>query len=824
MAGQESAESTSDELTPFLREFLTSDKSGSASPELGLSTAADLHLIVDSTFRVSFVGVQPEGCDALGKTLLDIVSSPVRQDVREASERCVKTGHTERLNIRLATAPQTELAASLSSFESAEGTGLIIVAIEQPKTLAPDLDFQLEVQRHVLDVMDVAIFWKDRESRFLGANKKFLSILGAERLSDVLGKDDFEFFSEESALHYRQDDELVMSSGEPSIEYVETIVSTHGPSETLVTTKLPVFDTNGEVIGVTGYFRVITPEMQTKQELRNLEGRFALALQASREGVWEYDLETGMFEVTERFTELVGLEPTDRHLTVERIQAVFGFGTIEHVSRAVEALIDDPTKPLEFRPTSMEVNGETRWIDGVGYPLVEEGRVTRIIGTIDDITEKVNRDQDLLYRATHDPLTGLANRRLLLQRLSEALLAGTPTFLLYLDLDQFKIINDSLGHLVGDELLQAVSKRLGPILDDGQLLARIGGDEFAIIGPGDKETGEQLAGELREAFAELLVLGETEIYITASFGVAHSGEGSSDALELLANADLALYQAKADGKNNVRTFEAEMRVVADRQLDLKNQIQRALKNDEFTVHYQPILVSASGAIRGVEALLRWHNGDEMISPASFLPYLEQSGLIIDVGEQVIRDTIAQLRTWTTTIPGTEELVMSLNLSRVQFRSTQLVDVLAEAISINDVRPSQVAIEITETAISEDAIGMTETLQTIRESGVHVAIDDFGVGKSSLSSLYELPANILKIDRSFIGRIEKPGPQPVIEAIVTMARARGLRTVAEGVETEVQRQYLTSVGCDYLQGYLLGRPMPPDQLASRLLDQWNTARP
>ena len=545
--------------------------------------------------------------------------------------------------------------------------------------------------------------------------------------------------------------------------------------------------------------------------LVSLEGRYALAFEAGSEGVWEYDSETNMFEVNGRFTELAGLEPTERQLTVRRMHELFGLDPLGENIQEVVTSWTDATNNLVLEPVAIEIKGETRWFEGVGYPLVEEGKVTRIIGLIDDITERMQRDQELLYRATHDPLTGLANRRLLLERLGEALRQGTAANLLYLDLDQFKVVNDSLGHKVGDELLQVASKRLAGTLGPNDLLARLGGDEFAVLTLGNSQAGQRLAERLLHAFTDPLVVGSTEIYTTVSIGTVHTDGQQRDAIELLASADLALYRAKSAGKNCVRSYETYMRVEADHQLELRNKLQRAIKNEEFVVLYQPILDATTLRLTGFEALLRWRSDGELVSPAGFLPYLEKSGSIIDVGELVIRDAVAQLRAWVTTIPGAENLTMSLNLSRVQFRSPNLVDAVLEAVRESGVAPSQFTVEVTETAILDDGPCMIEALHAIREGGVRVAVDDFGVGQSTLNALDELPADMLKIDRAFVARIDHVGPHPIIEAIVTMARSVGLKTTAEGVETEVQRESLAAIGCDNLQGYLFGRPMTPGDM-------------
>ncbi|GEM_PF-1114857 len=783
-----------------------------------LANTLDLSLVTDTKFRVAVVAAEPDGCDAFGHSLLDLASSPIRRELREAAERCVATGHSERIGFRLATAPDTEYAAALHAFDSAEGTCLILTGVESTSraALPGGIAFQLEVQRSVIDVMDVAVFWKDRESRFLGANEKMLEALGAETLDDVLGKDDRDFFPEETAAGYLADDEAVMSSGEPAIDIVERLPSSNGGFEVLTTSKLPVRDYQGEVIGVTGYFRFITDVVKAEQELRSLEGRHALALNASNQGLWEYDLEARQIEGNERLIELIGHVPADgARFTQEQMTSIFGAEARREFGLRAMALVEDPSLHMEFRSLKVETDTGIRWFAATGYPFVENGKVTRLIGSISDITQEVEREQALVHRANHDDLTGLANRRHLLERLDNDLQASEPIFLLYLDLDHFKVINDSLGHGVGDELLRAVSTRIAHVVPDCYLLARLGGDEFAVVGCAADQPAQELGEVILGAFSAPIALDDIEVFTSASIGVVYSTGGSTSAVGLMRDADIALYEAKAAGKSCVRAFAPEMRESADSELRLQNRIRHALKNEEFELVYQPIVSATSGMITGVEALLRWNTSSELVTPGVFLPYLEQSGLIVAVGEQVIEDSVAQLGKWIKDIPGAIGLIGSLNLSRVQFRSPQLVEVLLSALQRHEVPASQVIVEVTETAIADDITHIAEKLNELRAAGVRVAVDDFGVGQSSLSSLNDLPADILKIDGAFVERIDSSKPQPVIEAILTMAHSVGLTTTAEGVETAEQRAFLESAGCDYLQGYLLGRPMSPEQIAELL---------
>lgn len=781
-------------------------------------TAADLHLLVDPSFRVATVLSQPESCDAQGRSLLYLVDVSVRQQLREAVERCVNAKTSERLSIRLIGDQSTELTAVLTPFEHVDGTYLALTAIENQMASAAisQAESQLAMLRRILDLMDVAVFWKDLDSRFLGANQKLITMLGASNLSEVLGKDDFAFFPEEDAQAYQQADREVMETGNAIIDHVETLTAADGTVETLVTTKMPVRDGLGEVVGMIGYFQVVTDALNTEQELRSLESRYTLALDVGRDGVWEFNYLTRELEVTPRFAELVGLDRSyGQKLKFQDLASLVNDDAMHLLSDTAEGVRADPDRHMALVQSVVMQDGSTRWLEVVGYPFVEQGTVTRLIGSVADISDKVERERDLLYRATHDYLTGLANRRALLDRIDTLLAAGTAICLLYLDLDQFKVVNDSLGHQVGDELLEAVSDRLSGLVDEDHLLARLGGDEFAIVGTKGSCALERLGEDILEALEAPLALGEFEIYTTCSVGVVHADRDYDSALDILRDGDIALYRAKADGKSCVRVFEESMRDEAEGQHELQNRIRHAVVKDEFVLHYQPVVELHTGAISGIEALLRWDSSDGLLLPNTFLPYLEQCGLIVDVGEWVLREAVAQLAQWNRDIPTADPLVMSVNLSRVQFRSPDLVEIILGCLEEHEVDAGQLIVEITETAISDNFESMVETLETLRKHGVRVAIDDFGVGQSSLSSLFQLPADILKIDRAFLARVEDEAAESVLIAVLEMARAVGLRTTAEGVETEVQRAFLRGAGCDFMQGHLVGKSMAPDELAKLL---------
>lgn len=680
--------------------------------------------------------------------------------------------------------------------------------------IASDLRAQVDMLWHVLDLAGVSVFWKDRNGNFLGANANLYKTLGLEDPDDLIGKTDDAIFEPEAAADFQRADALVMDTGVPLIDFQEPLTAVDGRVETLSTSKLPVRNDDGAVVGLMGCFHVVTTVVQTEQALRSLERRYARALEVSRDGLWELDPETGNVEASPRFVELFDLDDaTGSTLTDAQARSLFGveFETILDVAHSPLA----PRESVAFDRALTLRDGSTRWLHVTGFPFEgSDDEVSHVIGTVVDVTEKVEREQQLLYRATHDDLTGLPHRRSLLDAIDSALERGDSPSLLYLDLDQFKLINDSLGHQAGDELLRVMTVRLSGLLDKDHMLARLGGDEFAILALNCSEAAAEAIGQrVLDALTQPLVVNDMNIYMTCSVGVVHIGSRYQSALDVMQDGDTALYRAKAAGRSCVRVFEPSMRVAATAALTLQNSMHSAVQSNEFVLHYQPIFESLTGRMTGVEALIRWQREPgELVAPAAFLPYLEQTGLMAKVGEWVINEGMSQLARWRAEYPSAVDLELSLNMSRAQVWSAELFDTVVAAMQTHDIEAHSVIVEVTETAIAENINAIAVTLQRLRDVGVQVAIDDFGVGQSTLSALYDVPVDIVKIDRAFTSRIKTGQREPLIDAVLSIAESAGLRVTAEGVETEAQRDYLAAAECEGLQGFLLGRPVPPDELA------------
>ena len=421
---------------------------------------------------------------------------------------------------------------------------------------------------------------------------------------------------------------------------------------------------------------------------------------------------------------------------------------------------------------------------------------------------------ELTYRAYHDPLTRLANRALFVERMGEARADdGDAVAVLFLDLDNFKTVNDSLGHAAGDRLLVAVAGRIEGCLRPADTAARFGGDEFAVLLRGVRRAGDAVdaADRLLDALRNPFAISGHEVFIAASIGVALPTDHDDGTDELLRNADVAMYMAKDQGKGRATLFQPEMHAAAVERMQLEADLQWAVKRSEFVVHYQPIVELASGRVTGMEALVRWnHPTRGLLTPADFIPLAEETGLILPLGQWVLEEACRQAVAWEREFPDKPPLSMSVNLSARQLQQRTLVDEVAEVLDSTGLDPERLTLELTETMLMQDTGDVVHRLTQLKQLGVHLAIDDFGTGYSSLSYLHRFPLDVLKIDRSFTGNLKRGTGEGVLtHAIIRLARTLHLRTVAEGIERPDQVGKLQAMGCHYGQGHYFSKPVDGD---------------
>jgi diguanylate cyclase (GGDEF)-like protein len=445
----------------------------------------------------------------------------------------------------------------------------------------------------------------------------------------------------------------------------------------------------------------------------------------------------------------------------------------------------------------------------------QEGKPNALRWLLRDITERKQAEEQLLHTAFHDPLTGLPNRALFMNRLERALEYRTRHedyrfAVLFLDLDRFKVINDSLGHTEGDQLLIAIAGRLASAVRPSDTFARLGGDEFTILLEGIKDISDALkvAERIQASLSLPFVLGEHEVFTTASIGIALSATGYHRATDILRDADIAMYRAKSQGKARYEIFNTDMHVRAVARLQLENDLRRAVERQEFQIHYQPIVALDTGFIAGFEALVRWqHPMRGLVAPPDFLPVAQETGLSIPIDRWVLATAARQTHQWQEQYPSARPLTISVNVCSPQLAQPDLIEHIDQVLRDTSLEANRLKLEITENVIMKNSESKATTFEQLRSLGVQLSIDDFGTGYSSLSRLHRFPMNELKIDRSFVSRMGvERGNLEIVSTIVTLAHKLGVDVTAEGVETKEQLAQLRALKCEYGQGYFFSQPL------------------
>ncbi|HEX7665630.1 MAG TPA: EAL domain-containing protein, partial [Polyangiaceae bacterium] len=455
--------------------------------------------------------------------------------------------------------------------------------------------------------------------------------------------------------------------------------------------------------------------------------------------------------------------------------------------------------------------------------------IAQVCTQLTHVIERHRTSLALLHDASHDPLTGLPNRALFVDQLRRAVLRRRrhPEYqfaVLFIDLDRFKIVNDSLGHGAGDELLVEVGARISKALRGtdvisraaGDTLARLGGDEFTVFldDLSDPRDAVRVAERIQDAVLRPFLVAGQEAYIGASIGIAVSGEHEREADDFLRDADLAMYRAKTAGKGRYQIFEPAMHAEALGHLRLEADLRRAVAENQFVLHYQPIVAFDGGTVVGLEALVRWQRETKLVYPGDFIGEMEETGLIVPLGTWALREACRTLKKWQTET-GRHDLYMSVNVSVRQFADPTLVGSLEAILAETGVTPSTLRLEITESLTMGNAERSAQTLAQLKALGVTLSMDDFGTGYSSLAYLHRFPLDVLKIDRAFVGRIETEDGLQIVKTIMTLAHTLGMTVIAEGIETAAQGKVLADLGCKFAQGYYYFKPLPPDKARASL---------
>ncbi|MDX6206555.1 MAG: hypothetical protein QOF39_2612 [Frankiales bacterium] len=692
----------------------------------------------------------------------------------------------------------------------------------------PPADFSLDalLLRSLLDESADRVYFKDVDSRFLRLSHSAAAWFGVAR-EQVVGRTDADFFSETHAEQAIADEHEIMRTGVGRVNVIERETWPNGPDTWVSSTKLPLRDADGVIIGTWGISRNDTPRVVAEQllaersaKLEQVQQELLTVLDGSPDGMMRFDRELRHVYVNPAAETALGMASGD---ILGRTSCEVGhppeFEVWEHALRQVFET-GDPTE-LEYVDS---VDARARWFQARMVPERQVGGpVTGVLVAVRDFTDRKRAEDALAFQAGHDPLTGLANRALLLDRVSHALRRlerdGNLIGLLFVDLDRFKTVNDTFGHAAGDWFLHQVGQRVNEAARRSDTVARFGGDEFVVLCEGltDDEDIRQIADRVAQALSEPLVYRGQSLPVSASIGIVTSADADANAERLVADADAAMYQAKHQGGGRYEFFDAGLRERALARTGLMLELHRALDRGEFRLQYQPVLRLADQSCVGVEALIRWqHPTRGLLQPGAFLDVAEQSSFIIDLGTWVLDEACRQLMLWEGR-PGHAPITMAVNVSARQFAAPGFVQVVAAAIAKHSIDPSHLCLEITETALLEESAAVPETFGGLAGLGVQIALDDFGTGYSSLAHLRKFPVHILKVDRSFVsGLTDTEGDLVIVGAVTAMARALGIATVAEGIETPEQLEMLSAMGCDNGQGYLFSPPVDAGRI-QELLD-------
>jgi diguanylate cyclase (GGDEF)-like protein/PAS domain S-box-containing protein len=676
-------------------------------------------------------------------------------------------------------------------------------------------------------------------------------------IREALGKEDREILSATSVAEAREvirvaatiDVALVdknLSDG-TGIEVAKLLKAQDPEAEVILITGFASLDSAVEAVKIGAFDYMTKPfddinklalqvqnaadKVRMKREQRRLiaklldsEQRYSLAARGANDGLWDWDLLTQQIEFSPRWKEMVGCTDSEVGTSPEEWYSRIHPEDIDRVRSLIRTHIDGHLPQFKDEHRILHKDNTYRWVLVRGVATRDaDGKALRMAGSQSDITERRLAEQQMQYDALHDVVTFLPNRVLFLDRLGQAVARARRRTdyrfaVVLLDLDRFKIVNESLGHTIGDELLAATARRLETCLRAGDTAARLGGDEFAILIDDVKDLDDlvKVADRVQIELAMPLSLSGKEVFITTSIGIAVSNPSYLRPEDLLRDADIAMYRAKALGKARHVVFDPAMQGKPVRLLELDSSLRRAIERQEFVLHYQPIIALQEGGIVGFEALVRWRHPERgMVAPGEFIPVAEETGLIIPISGLILDMATRQLRAWQARFSDMP-LYVSVNLSPRHLMYPGLVENVARVLKEASLLPEALRLEITENAVMENTEAAAGVLEALKALKVQVYMDDFGTGYSSLSYLHRLPIDSVKIDRSFVSNLGKDGENSVIvHTIITLARVMGMEVIAEGIETAEQLAQLRALKCDHGQGYFFAKPLPPE-LAEELL--------
>ena len=665
-----------------------------------------------------------------------------------------------------------------------------------------------EKLRAITDNVNAVLFLKDLQGRYLYVNRQFELLFHVSNAT-LQGQTDHAVFPAEIAQAFADNDQRVIRSGQQ--EEVEEQVLHDDGLHTYLSVKLPVRDANGTIYALCGVATDITERKRADADLR-----IAAAAFESQEAMMVTDAHNVILRVNQAFTDITGYTAKEAIGQTPRLLAS-GLHDPAFYSAMWQAI--QHTGAWKGEVWDRRKNGEMypKWLT-ISTVRNAAGTVTNYIGTHYDITERKKAEQKINELAFFDQLTGLPNRTLLRDRLHQAMTSGhradTCSAVLFIDLDHFKTLNDTLGHDQGDLLLQQVAQRLSASVREGDTVARLGGDEFVVVLEGlhtspaeaatqAKQVGEKMLAALNRPYQ----LGPHEHRSSASIGATLFSGHATSIDDLLKQADLAMYQGKETGRNALCFFDPAMQQVVMARAALEKNLRVAVRDHQFLLHYQAQVV-ADGRVTGAEVLVRWRHPERgMVSPAEFIPLAEETGLILPLGHWVLETACAQLAVWASQ-PALAHLTVAVNVSAQQFRNADFVAEVLAVLTETGANPQRLKLELTESLLVDNVQDIIGKMQALKARGVGFSLDDFGTGYSSLSYLKRLPLDQLKIDQSFVRDVlTDPNDAAIAKTVVALAHSLGLDVIAEGVETQAQRDFLANAGCHAYQGYFFSRPVP-----------------
>ena len=717
------------------------------------------------------------------------------------TNHCRKDGSRYDVHVDLQTADYGERLVFVAIIEDISERKLAQKTLQQERSLL----------RSIIDSSPDLIFCKDDQGRYIRCNKAVMAFLGADE-AEIIGKTDFDFYPEKQARNYRHSDQLTLQHGSSQF-YEEQKKAADGQQVFFETLKTPFKNESGETIGVLSISRDISRQHETEKELRLA----SLVFNNSNEGIIITDQDNVIITVNPAFIAMTGFTPEE---AVGKNPSILSSGTHDkYFYEQMWAQLEQQgfwSGEVQNRRKNGEIYPQWLSINRVENT---QQNTHNYVAIMSDISKYREAEEQINFLAYHDVLTSLPNRALLKDRIGQALISAErhqqKLALLYMDLDRFKFINDSLGHAIGDKLLVKVAERLSEQVREEDTICRTGGDEFIILLPDtDADGAGHVAEKLVENITTLFEIDGNQLFVTLSIGISIYPDNGEDAESLNKHADTAMYRAKQAGRNQYQFFTTEMYSQIVYKLELEHALRFALNRGELSLVYQPLLDIKQNKITGAEALLRWRHPElGMISPLDFIPIAKETGMINPIGQWILHTAIAQCKQWTE---AGHDLVIAINLSAVQFNNPLLVSMINSILDEYQLAANNLELEITESVAMINIDLTIKQLKALAEAGIRLSLDDFGTGYSSLNYLKKFPINKLKIDQSFVfDMLIDEDDEAIVDAVITLARSLGLKTLAEGVETPEHLQALKNKGCDFMQGFLFSRPVPAEQFISLL---------